>query len=72
MSCHDSSVLLPRLLTGEELGSDAKWDNDYCIPDPESNMYCRTPGYNGAVPGGDTNGFSTTMMYDSFNENGNW
>ena len=36
-------------------------------------MYCRTPaGQNGAVPGGDGNGYSTTMMYDSFNEGGNW
>jgi hypothetical protein len=40
------------------------------IPDPESNMFCRTPGHTGAVPGGDANGFSTTMMYDNFNEGG--
>lgn len=46
-------------------GSDwlyTKWSSDYCIPDPESNMGCRTPGHSGAVPGGDGNGFSTTMM----------
>jgi hypothetical protein len=56
-------------------GSDwlyTKWSSDYCIPDPEGNMGCRTPGYSGAVPGGDGNGFSTTMMYDNFNEPGNW
>ena len=34
-------------------------------------MFCRTPGHTGAVPGGDANGFSTTMMYDDFNEDGN-
>jgi hypothetical protein len=28
-------------------------------------MYCRTPGHTGAVPGGDANGFATTMMYDA-------
>eukprot|EP01052_Picozoa_sp_SAG31_P050211 SAG31_NODE_11357_length_1039_cov_1.351064_1_plen_107_part_00 len=39
-----------------------KWTSDYCVPDPESNMFCRTPGHNGAVPGEDANGFSTTMM----------
>ena len=51
-----------------------KWSSDYCVPDPEGNMGCRTPGYHGAVPGGDTNGFSTTMMYGAsgFNEKGNW
>jgi hypothetical protein len=49
-----------------------KWTSDYCVPDPESNMGCRTPGHTGAVPGGDANGFSTHMMYDSFNEAGNW
>jgi hypothetical protein len=39
-----------------------KWTSEYCIPDPESNMGCRTPGHYGAVPGGDSNGYSTTMM----------
>lgn len=37
-------------------------------------MGCRTGpgGVTGAVPGGDANGFSTTMMYDGFNEAGSW
>lgn len=38
-----------------------KWSSDYCIPDPEGNMGCRTPGHTGAVPGGDGNGYSSTV-----------
>ena len=48
------------------------YSSDYCIPDSNSWMFCRTPGMNGAVPGGPANGYSNYVYYGDFDLQGTW
>ena len=43
-----------------------KFSSSLCVPDEDGWLGCRVANSTGYVPGGDTNGFSTSVMYNSF------
>jgi hypothetical protein len=48
------------------------YTEQYCIPDSNSWLFCRTLGLNGAVPGGPANGYSNYVFYGDFDDTGTW
>jgi hypothetical protein len=49
-----------------------KFSSELCPPDEHGWLRCRVRDSTGYVPGGDRNGFSTTMMYNGFTNAPNW